>query len=264
VAALFYGLIVVWLLVAAVAVSASSPLWFFVGCLLAASTALPLVAAIVDAVLGARRMQEFRSVWYARWYTCLIVFVVMAVGVGFYSDVLRTRVGAFHIPSTSMVPALRNGDYVMAQRTPGAGFVIRPCDIAVFRKPGLEAAEMDYVKRVVALPGDRVGYVEGRLRLNGQFVSREQVGTDGYAKIYRETLPSGCSYLIQEMSDQEVLDNTAETTVPPGSFYALGDNRDDSLDSRVQSFGPVPFDNYRGRVMLIYWSKDWHRIGMMF
>ena len=116
----------------------------------------------------------------------------------------------------------------------------------------------------MALPGDRVGYVGGRLRLNGKSVAREQVGSGAEGTIYRETLPSGCNYLIRERDDNGPLDDTGLSTVPPASFYALGDDRDDSLDSRVPSVGPIPFDNYRGRVVLIYWSKDWSRIGTMF
>jgi len=264
-AGLFYGLSIIWLLAAIAGLSASSPLWFATGWLLAASVVLVLPVAIVEAALGARRMQEFHPVWYARWYVCLFVFVVMAVGTVLYSEMLKARVSAFHIPATSMVPALRVDDYVLVQRTPAGGSVIRPCDVVVFRKPGLaREAEVDYVKRAIALPGDRVGYVGGRLRLNGKFVAREQVGSDAEGTTYRETLPSGCSYLIRERYDDGPLDNTGESTVPPDSFYALGDNRDDSMDSRVLSFGPIPFNNYRGRVVLIYWSKDWSRIGTIF
>ena len=143
-AGLFYGLLMIWLVAAIVGLSASSPLWFATGWLLAASTVLLLPVASAEAALGARRMQEFHPVWYARWYACLFVFIVMAVGSGLYSEMLKARVGAFHIPASSMVPALRVDDYVLAQKTPAAGSVIRPCDIVVFRKPGSAAgAEVD-------------------------------------------------------------------------------------------------------------------------
>ena len=263
-AALFYGLLVIWPIAIVASLSAPSPFWFATGLLLAASAVLLNPVACVEAALGARRMPEFHPVWYARWCVCLFVFVVMGVGNLLYYEMLKARVSAFHIPATSMVPALRIDDYVLVQRAPAGGSVIRPCDVVVFRKPGpAGGAETNYVKRVVALPGDRVGYVGGRLQLNGKSVAREQVGSDAEGTIYRETLPSGCSYLIRQFAVNGPLDDTGLDTVPPDSFYALGDNRDDSLDSRSMQIGPIPFDNYRGRVVLIYWSKDSSRIGTM-
>jgi signal peptidase I len=260
-AGLFYsGLLVLWVLASSSAHWALSPGWLLVGWL--GSDLLLTLAAVVEAVLGARRMGEYKPVWYTRWYICLAAGFVVNLGLAVFMQTPADRLSAFHIPSAAMAPTMLVGDYVYAQGPSTAGPLIRPCDIVVFRKPGpVGGAETISAKRVVAMPGDRVGYVGGRLRLNGKFVAREQVGTDGDATIFRETLPSGCSYLIQEWDDYGPLDNTGESTVPPDSFYALGDNRDDSLDSRMRSIGPIPFDNYRGRVLLIYWSKDWRRIG---
>jgi signal peptidase I len=207
-----------------------------------------------------------KHAWYARWYVGLAAALVLILGLVMLSftgtpvDRLRT----FHIPAASMVPTLRVDDYIAALMPVEGAAPIRPCDVTVFKKPGSpQAPEVDYVKRIVALAGDRVAYVDGRLRLNGQLVPREKIRLEGTATIYRETLPNGCSYLIQEMDDRGMLDNTGEIVVPPGHFYALGDNRDDSLDSRVPNFGPIPNENYRARPLFVYWAKDWHRIGTL-
>jgi len=163
-----------------------------------------------------------------------------------------------------MIPTIRIDDYIAALMPPERDATIRPCDVAVFQKPGApQALEVDYVKRVVAVAGDRVAYAGGRLRLNGQLVPREKIRLEGTTTIFRETLPSGCSYLIQDMWDGSPLDDVEEIVVPPGHFYALGDNRDDSLDSRAPVIGPIPDENYRARPFIVYWAKDWHRIGTL-
>jgi len=207
-----------------------------------------------------------KPAWYAHWYVGLAAALLLILGVvillftGTPVDRLRT----FHIPAASMVPTIRVDDYIATLMLAEREAEIQPCDVAVFKKPGsLEQPEVDYVKRVVAVAGDRVAYVGGRLRLNGQIVPREKIRVEGSATIYRETLPNGCSYLIQEMDDRNMLDNTGEIVVPPGHFYGLGDNRDDSLDSRVPNFGPIPNENYRARAFIIFWAKDWHRIGTL-
>jgi signal peptidase I len=262
-AGVFYSLVALWLLATIALVSASSPRWFTVGWLLGLSAMLLIPVAAIEAAIGARRMREFRPTWYARWYVCLVVFVVAAACASLYSGMLRGRVASLNVRSSSMAPALIVGDYFVAQLARPGGTEIKPCDVVVFRDPRSQAPGADWVKRVVAKAGDRVGYTYGRLRLNGMIVPRKQVGTDGHMTIYRETLPSGCSYLIREWDDNEPLDNIEESTVPPNSFYVLGDDRDDSMDSRTVKFGPVPDANYLGRAVVIYWSTDARRIGNM-
>ncbi|MCA1467495.1 signal peptidase I [Bradyrhizobium sp. IC3195] len=190
----------------------------------------------------------------------------------------------FNIPSGSMTPALMVGDYVFAAKYAyGYGRYSLPFasswisgrilaadpeygDIVVFRTAKDSSA--DYVKRVVGLPGDRIQMRQGRLILNGRPVTRialeatqagDACGVDDRAvvKRWRETLPSGASYVTYDCLDNGYLDNTDVFTVPPGHIFVLGDNRDNSTDSRVQStFGFVPMDNLVGKVTRIVWSLD--------
>ncbi|MBR0709692.1 signal peptidase I [Bradyrhizobium liaoningense] len=190
----------------------------------------------------------------------------------------------FNIPSGSMTPTLVVGDYVFAAKYAyGYGrysFPFAPSwisgrilaaapeygDIVVFRTP--KDTSVDYVKRVVGLPGDRVQMRGGQLILNDRAVTRVALkevfagaacGGDDEAKAkrWRETLPSGASYVTYDCVDNGFLDNTSVYTVPPGHFFVLGDNRDNSTDSRMMSaFGFVPMDNLVGKVTRIFWSLD--------
>jgi len=189
----------------------------------------------------------------------------------------------FNIPSNSMAPTLMVGDYVFAAKfaygydrysfpfapswISGRIFAADPDygDVAVFRTP--KDTSVDYVKRVVALPGDRVQMRGGQLVLNERPVTRVALasvaggdfcGADN-AKIkrWRETLPNGASYITYDCVDNGYLDNTSVFTVPPGHFFALGDNRDNSSDSRMMSvMGFIPMDHLVGKVTRIIWSLN--------
>jgi signal peptidase I len=207
-----------------------------------------------------------KHAWYTRWYVGLAAAVVLIVGVVLllFTGTPLDRLRTFHIPAGSMIPTVLIDDYVAALMPAAGEAPIRPCDVVVFKKPGSPPApEVDYIKRIVAVAGDRVAYVGGRLQLNGKIVSREKIRVEGNATIFRETLPNGCSYLIQELDDQSPFDDVEEIVVPPGHFYGLGDNRDDSLDSRAPVIGPIPNENYRARPFIVFWAKDWHRIGTL-
>jgi signal peptidase I len=187
----------------------------------------------------------------------------------------------FNIPSGSMIPTLLVGDYLFVSkysygysryslpfgpnlfegrifgRLPSRG------DVAVFKLP--RDTSQDYIKRVIGLPGDRVQVRGGLLYLNGQQVRREFLGPyvvegDGprlSVRLYRETLPNDVSHQIIEQTDDGPLDNTQEFRVPEGFLFCMGDNRDNSLDSRVQNaVGFVPVQNLVGRAEFIFFSVD--------
>ncbi len=188
----------------------------------------------------------------------------------------------FTIPSGSMLPTLLIGDYLFVSKfsygfsryslpfslpvISGRILASEPerGDVAVFKLP--KDNKTDYIKRLVGLPGDRIQVRQGRLFINDQLVERELVGEvelterGGFkrqVKEYIETLPNGVKHRIWERSDREYLDNTQVYVVPEGHYFAMGDNRDSSQDSRVlNAVGYVPFENLVGRAEILFFSKE--------
>ncbi|MEO0617727.1 MAG: signal peptidase I [Pseudomonadota bacterium] len=190
----------------------------------------------------------------------------------------------FNIPSGSMKSTLLVGDYLFVSKysygyskysfplspdifsgriwsgTPERG------DVAVFRLP--TDTNIDYIKRVIGLPGDTVQMRDGQLFLNGKAVPKEPVagftdddfrngfGTAPTIRRFKETLPNGVSYSVLDARPSGA-DNTAEYRVPEGHYFMMGDNRDNSTDSRFQrEVGFVPLENFIGRAEVIFFSAD--------
>jgi len=188
----------------------------------------------------------------------------------------------FNIPSGSMIPTLLIGDYLFVSKysygysrhsipfSPalfeGRIWASEPerGDVAVFKLP--RDGTSDYIKRIIGLPGDTVQMIGGVLHVNGEAVPREPVGDfrtrDAFGRSivvpqFRETLPNGVSYLTLDIEPQSYADNTTVFTVPREHYFMMGDNRDNSSDSRVASgVGFVPFENLVGRAEVIFFSID--------
>lgn len=187
----------------------------------------------------------------------------------------------FNIPSGSMLPTLLVGDYLFVSK-PAYGYSKHsfPFGLAEFEGRMMEGApkrgdvivfklptntSVDYIKRIVALPGETVQVSDGRLYINDQMVEREPVGlvtnnqnadfAERRQMEYIETLPGGIMHRIYENSDDGNLDNTPLYTVPEGHYFVMGDNRDNSMDSRVPNLvGFVPYENIVGRADILFFS----------
>ena len=207
----------------------------------------------------------------------------------------------FNIPSASMYPTLKVGDYIFVSKLSyGYGKYsfnfsvgvfghewLRCCDmidfpgrvvladtpkrgdVAVFKLP--TDTNIDYIKRVIGLPGDTVQMRNGVLFINGQAVKKERIedyvdtdtgGEGGGMPIpqYVETLPNGVKYRVLDEDPTNHLDNTSEFHVPDGRYFMMGDNRDNSQDSRYIDYtgkapvGYVPIENFVGRADIIFFS----------
>ena len=189
----------------------------------------------------------------------------------------------FNIPSGSMIPTLLVGDYLFVSKysygysrhsfpfslAPFSGRILesepKRGDVAVFKLP--TDNETDYIKRIIGLPGDRIQMKKGLLYLNGERVQRKAI--DGYKiknsfgqerKVprYIESLPGGVNHqIIEEQGDFGMVDDTPEFVVPAGHFFAMGDNRDNSADSRIVSqVGMIPFENLVGRAEFFFYSTN--------
>lgn len=239
------------------------------------------------------------------WFAELRGLALMLLAVlAFHSFVAKP----FYIPSTSMMPGLHVGDRLVVSKYPygwswaSASFHVLPRgetrilpatpeygDVVI---PVHPTRDEDYIKRVVALPGDTIEVREGRIILNGEMVKREVVppvripfepellcngspclGSFDAFRVrepdgsiwfepptYRETLPNGASYLIIDHRDQP-LDNFGPYDVPENNVFVMGDNRDESADSRAAAEarglgGGIPLENIGGRAEFITFSLD--------
>jgi signal peptidase I len=211
----------------------------------------------------------------------IVKTIVVALAIAFVLRVLLFQ--PFTIPSASMEPNLYEGDYIVVSKWTygyskyssglpinlplGEGRVFGRApergDIVVFKLPRDDRT--DYIKRVIGLPGDRIQMIGNVLHINGQPVNDVVVSRGEVEDVFgprsmiqaRETLPNGKSFLIQDFGPGGDLDDTPVYEVPAGHYFMMGDNRDNSIDSRVQEsagVGLVPEENLVGKAEIIAFS----------
>ncbi len=224
---------------------------------------------MLNNLLGQTFFETLKIVFYA----VLISFVVRSF---FFQP--------FTIPSGSMFPTLLIGDYIFVSKFsygyskysfPLASLLglsdrrifkdeIKNGDVAVFRPKN--QPNIDFVKRVIGLPGDRIEIsADSRLKINGTDVKRLFVGeyvhkdSGGYSKKYlryKETLPNGQSYFVLQRKGLALYGYPMVFNVPKGHYFVLGDNRDESEDSRGTVVSMIPEENFLGKAEIIFLSKD--------
>jgi signal peptidase I len=226
------------------------------------------------------------------WETAKVI--IQALAIAFFVRTFFFQ--PFNIPSSSMYPTLKVGDYLFVSKLSyGYGKYsfnfsfgwseppwVKCCsfvdfsgrkvladvpergDVAVFKLPS--NIDIDYIKRVIGLPGDRIQMKEGVLFINEVAVKKERI-EDYYdpdfeageqfgkelVSQFTETLPNGVSYRVLDYADMGFPDNTGVFVVPPENYFMMGDNRDNSSDSRL-SVGFVPIENFVGRADMLFFS----------
>lgn len=206
--------------------------------------------------------------------------IATVVGIVAFVQILLFQ--PFRIPSSSMEGSLEVGDYLFVTKF-SYGYsvysipLVAPAqasedrilggeaergDVVVFRLP--TDPSQDYIKRVIGLPGDRIQMIEGLLHINGAPVKLEKIedrieqredGSEARIPQFMETLPNGAQHVVLNREDESRFDDTPEFLVPPGHYFMMGDNRDNSNDSRGD-VGFVPAANLVGRAQIIFFSHD--------
>jgi signal peptidase I len=235
----------------------------FAGLLLITLSELALrIAAAIQAFRLARRIGATQITWYQ--HAWIYVLLVLLISVADAAAAPEYKIQSFYIPSGAMTPTMLVGDYLNVDKAYYRSYSAQRGDVVVFKLPTDNST--DYIKRVIGLPGDHIQMKNGILYINDQPCPRKRIEDflyhEGNGMViplaqYIETLPNGVQHPLIKMGDNGPLDNTQVYDVPPGEYFMMGDNRDNSQDSRILSaVGYVPAKNLMGRAEFIYFSTD--------
>jgi len=198
--------------------------------------------------------------WYASWPAAFGLGVILPIILPLMMKLFLFE--SYHAASVSMLPTLRpEEDFFVSKTAYSVTHTPQLGDIVIFAANGRAQ-----VKRIVGLPGDKVQMKDGILLINEKPVKRKYIKEEDFAdplgrnvtyKRYKETLPDGYEHDIYEISDDAPLDNTEPFTVPDNQYFMMGDNRDQSLDSRAgEEVGFVEQQQIIGKAAYIYWNTQ--------
>ena len=235
---------------------------------------ISMVVSIYAVISSFRLARSLGADYQLKEYNHPIVYLAFFLIVGFIAPVsaahvLRDNVAeAFYCPAESMLPNIIKGDRFLADKRAYRDDKPQYGEVIVFRNP-LDR-KSNYVKRVIALPGDRVEVRNGQVLVNGKLLTQKSTDhsimgpgemVEG-AELYEEINGSRRYMILKDKAPSAEKQDFPETEVPPAHVFVLGDNRDHSLDSR--KFGFVPIGDIKGRVQFLYWPVGrWSRFGRM-
>ncbi len=220
-----------------------------------------LIAIIDSGYVAKHTRADYELKDYNRWYVyVLLIIVSMVGGMGGAFQLKERFVEAFRVPVNSMYPTIEANNRILANKIVYRNQELKRGEIVVFNPPN-ENWKWNYIKRVVAVAGDTVEIRKGELFINGQIIRREkmdQITVDtrdgklqGQIFIEDDSFNNYKIFMAEMKDGQEIkVKDFAETTVPKGHCFVLGDNRNSSNDSR--NFGPVPLSSVKGRAEYLY------------
>lgn len=228
--------------------------------------------AVFDGYRIAKSSDNYELQWYNK---PLIYFGIAAaiIGLSFLIESIATgellpetpAVESYRTASVSMFPTLRPRERFFADMRHYKKNPPQRGELVVFKYP--DNPDLDYVKRIIAIGGDTISIVDGIVILNGEAVTTTESGfthnqsEDLKMEILTETMANSRSYNIVKTDPNSRAANFEEVTVPENHFFVMGDNRDNSNDSRY-TVGFVRNENLKGRASFIYWPEDWSRFGL--
>jgi len=221
-------------------------------------TAAVLIAAplclVADAAIVARQQGGvFQLKWYNRWYTYLVTAAMVWVATQAVTAAIRAFVvEAFYLPSSAMTPTLQIDDRIVVDKLAYRWHSPARFDVVVFRAPRkgitgvpVSAEEHVFIKRVIGLPGESVELREKKVYINGKGLDEAYV---------HFLLPPGDPSETHEVTSHDVRERYGPVTVPENHYFVMGDNRDNSQDSRYWGF--LPRGYIKGKALVIYWSYE--------
>jgi signal peptidase I len=233
--------------------------------------AVTLTFVFVATIWMAVRRKDYLLKWYNRaWVYALVAIGWLALSFAPELFGATQKIETYTLASKGMFPTVRIGEYLVADQRQTAVAAITAGDVIVARYAHKDY--MPFLHRVIGMPGDTVRLVNGVPEVNGVLLKQETIGPAAVDQIdalqdiivRREFLPSGRSYLITFRADRASQSNTEAFEIGADEFFIVGDNRENSVDSRYprpMGFGLVRRHEISGVVTGFYWSADFNRVG---